>query len=313
MIIWLVAGILAFVAPAFPKETVDEGQGQAIVTILPKNNRIALGTISQKDLRIKVNGHESNITGWVPLRGSESDIEIVILIDGSARTSLGLQLGDIENFIRNLPEHVKVVVGYMNAGRAVMTGPLSMDHAQVADQLHLPGGSAGSSGSPYFCLSNLAKNWPSKDASARREVVMITNGIDNYYPRFDPLDPYVNAAINNSVRARMVIYSIYWRGKGRFPKSMRGFDGQSQLARLSKATGGISYWQGSREPVSFVPYFKDIALRIRNQYRLSFSSQLGGKPEVQNMSVKVIGPEVDISAPQRVFVGNSSEGSGGLS
>ena len=136
---------------------------------------------------------------------------------------------------------------------------------------------------------------------------MITNGIDNYYPRFDPLDPYVNAAINNSVRARMVIYSIYWRGKGRFPKSMRGFDGQSQLARLSKATGGISYWQGSREPVSFVPYFKDIALRIRNQYRLSFSSQLGGKPEVQNMSVKVIGPEVDISAPQRVFVGNSSE------
>jgi hypothetical protein len=308
MIMWLAVGILVLAVPAFPEATVNQGQGQAIVTILPRSNSQALGAISQKDLTVEISGHKPRITGWVPLRGSESDLEMVLLIDSSARTSLGTQLGDITNFIRTLPNQVKVAVGYMNAGRAILSGPLSTDHAEVADQLRLPGGSAGSSASPYFCLSNLAKNWPSKDASARREVVMITDGIDNYYPRFDMLDPYVNAAIQDAVRARLVVYSIYWRGQGRAQGSIsRGFDGQRQLERVSQATGGISYWQGAGVPVSFGPYFQNIALRIQNQYRLSFSSQSNGKPEVRRLSVKVIGPEVNVYAPQRVFIDNSRE------
>jgi hypothetical protein len=273
MIMWLAVGILVLAVPAFPEATVNQGQGQAIVTILPRSNSQALGAISQKDLTVEISGHKPRITGWVPLRGSESDLEMVLLIDSSARTSLGTQLGDITNFIRTLPNQVKVAVGYMNAGRAILSGPLSTDHA-----------------------------------SARREVVMITDGIDNYYPRFDMLDPYVNAAIQDAVRARLVVYSIYWRGQGRAQGSIsRGFDGQRQLERVSQATGGISYWQGAGVPVSFGPYFQNIALRIQNQYRLSFSSQSNGKPEVRRLSVKVIGPEVNVYAPQRVFIDNSRE------
>ncbi len=306
ILVWLAAGTLALAASAFPKPTADRGQGHAIVTVLSRQSGKAPEPIFQKDLKVKISGRESSVTGWVPLREPDSNLEMVILIDGSARANLGLQLGDIASFIRALPDQAKVAVGYMDAGRAVMEGPLSTDHAKAADQLRLPGGAVGSSGSPYFCLSDLAKKWPSKDASARREVVLITDGVDNYYPQFSTLDPYVDAAINDAVRARLVVFSIYWRNRGGENNS-KSFSGQSQLARLSEATGGISYWQGAGEPVSFRQYFDDIALRIQNQYRLSIQSQLYGKNEVQSLSVKAMDPDVSICAPGRVFVNNSSE------
>jgi hypothetical protein len=250
-----------------------------------------------------VNGKESSITNWVALSGPNSNLELVILIDVSARASLGLQLRDIASFIQSLPADVKVSVGYMDAGRAALAGPLSTNHAQVASGLRVPNGFPGSSGSPYFCLSDLAKHWPSTDLSARREVVLITDGVDNYSVRFDPEDPYVAAAITDSVRAGLVVYAIYWRDRGRMDDfNYASFDGQSLLAIVTQATGGTSYWEGRGNPVSFKPYFDDIAWRLQNQYRLSFHSPLKGKPEVESMALKIDGPAAEVYAPQRVFV-----------
>ena len=89
----------------------------------------------------------------------------------------------------------------MQNGQAVFTGGFTADHAQALRGLHLSGGTPGSSASPYFCLSDLAKHWPSKDRSARREVVMISDGVDPYYMEYDPDEPYLKAAIYDSVRA----------------------------------------------------------------------------------------------------------------
>ena len=303
MAICLAVGTLALIAPAFPKTAAGQGWGQAIVTVLPKKEMEAPVNITQQNLLVEVSGKESKITDWVPLRGPNSDLELVILIDSSARTSLGLQFRDITDFIRNLPASAKVSIAYMNAGKAVLAEPLSTDHAQVAGNLHVANGFPGSSGSPYFCLSDLAKHWPSTDLSARREVVMITDGVDNYSPRFDPTDPYFKATIKDSVRAGLVIYSIYWRNQGRFDNSNYAtFDGQSLLTILTEATGGVSYWEGRGNPVSFRPYFKDIAWRFQNQYRLSFHSPLKGKPEVERMVLKISGSTAEIRAPRRVFV-----------
>jgi hypothetical protein len=303
MAICMAAGTLALIAPAFSNTTIDQGQGQAIVTILPEKDGKAPVSIPQQDLRVKVNGKESSITNWVALSGPNSNLELVILIDVSARASLGLQLRDIASFIQSLPADVKVSVGYMDAGRAALAGPLSTNHAQVASGLRVPNGFPGSSGSPYFCLSDLAKHWPSTDLSARREVVLITDGVDNYSVRFDPEDPYVAAAITDSVRAGLVVYAIYWRDRGRMDDfNYASFDGQSLLAIVTQATGGTSYWEGRGNPVSFKPYFDDIAWRLQNQYRLSFHSPLKGKPEVESMALKIDGPAAEVYAPQRVFV-----------
>ncbi len=297
----MAAGTLLMAAPAFPGAAT--GEGQAIVTVLPKSNNEAPVNLTPQDLQVKLNGRDASVTNWVPLRGAHGALELVVLIDDGASSNIGSQLHEIADFLQGLPADAKVGVGYMRNGRAAMEGPLSTDHALVARGLHLPSGGPGSSGSPYFCLSDLAQHWPSADHAARHEVVLITDGVDNYSPRFDPNDPYVQAAISDSVRAGLVVYSIYWPSRGRGDNSFNTSNaGQSLLAQVTEATGGSSYWMGSGPPVSFRPYFEDIALCLQYQYRLSFASALQGKPEVQNMTLKVGGPAAKVYAPQQVFV-----------
>jgi hypothetical protein len=290
------AAPLAFAADNSPME----GQGRAVVTVL--QGQEIPGGIPQQALQLKIDGKQSNITGWTPL-GPQSKVELVVLIDDGARGSLGTQLNDIAKFIGSLPPNAKVAVAYMMNGRAAFTAQLSTDRAAVERQLHLPiAGMPGISASPYFCLSDLAKNWPSQDANARREVVMVTDGVDNYERRYDPEDPYVQAAINDAVRARLIVYSIYWTNAGRFDRSMYGADaGQNLLAQVAQATGGNSYWQGFGNPVSFQPYFEDINQRLENQYELDFMAPLGSKPQIENLKLKLSAP-AKVDAPQQVYV-----------
>ncbi len=44
---------------------------------------------------------------------------------------------------------------------------------------------------------------------------MVTDSVDNYDRQYDPEDPYVDSAINDSVRAGLIVYSIYWKDMGR--------------------------------------------------------------------------------------------------
>jgi hypothetical protein len=299
----LAAGPLMAAAPAFAAAE-NEGHGQAVITVLPVHDKEAApANLSQQDLVIKINGKDSTITNWMPLRGVNDRLELVVLIDSAARTSIGTQLGEIANFVKSLPPSGKVAVAYMQNGGAVFSGPLTTDHARAAKGLHITGGFSGVSASPYFSLSSLAQHWPSNDRAARRVVVMITDGVDYYNPRYDPDDPYVRAAITDSVRAGLVVYSIYWQNQGRFDRTQYATDaGQNLLLNVTQATGGSSYWQGYGNPVSFQPYFKDLDQRLANQYEIAFTAPLKGKPEVATMKVKANGISGKIDAPQQVLV-----------
>ena len=299
----MTAGALLLAAPAFSQSGKPMGQGRAVVTVLSKQHNEVPASISQQNVSIKVNGKPAIVTSWASLRGSDARLELVILIDSSARSSLGSQFNDIEHFVNGLPPNVKAGIAYMMNGRAVFTGPLSADHAAVLRALHLPGGSPGTNASPYFCLSDLAKNWPSTDRGARREVVMVTDGVDNYERRFDPEDPYVLAAIDDSVRADLVVYSIYWRNQGLADNTMYASNtGQSLLNEVADATGGKNLWEGIGNPVSFQPFFEELTRRLGNQYELGFSAPLEHKPAAENLKIKVDGLAVEVTAPQQVFV-----------
>jgi hypothetical protein len=287
------------------------GAGQAVVTVLP--NKDGQSTIpQQQQVTVKVNGKTSNVVGWQPLRGENSPVEIVVLIDGSARASLGSQMSDIQHFVQGLSANTSASIAYMENGRAALTGPLSTDHAEVLRGLHIPaGGAPGVSASPYFCLSDLAKHWPSTNPRARREVVMITDGVDYYDIRYDPEDPYLQAALEDSVRSHLVIYSIYWRNIGRLDNRRGPADaGQNLLTQLTEATGGTNYWQGYGNPVSLQPYFEDIQRRLNNQYEVSFMAPFKDKPQVETFKFKLDVPGTKVAAPQQVLV-MGSETAGG--
>jgi hypothetical protein len=298
----LAGGALLMATPGWAQEG---GQGRAIVTILPAHEGQAAPAVTLADVKIKVSGRAASVTGWTAQRGAESRLELVVLIDSSARTSLGSQLEDIAHFVREAPEQAKVAIGYMQNGQAALTGPLTADATEALRGLHLPSGSAGSNGSPYFCLSDLAKNWPSSDGAARREVVMITDGVDEYQTQFDPDDPYVQAAIADSVKAGLVVFPMYWSNRGGGGNSGNESNvGQNLLMEVSDATGGTSYWEGSGNPVSFEPFFQDLRRRLQNQYALRFAARLEGKPGVESLKVHV-GVAGKVSAPQQVYVGRA--------
>jgi hypothetical protein len=307
----LIAASMLAAAPLALAQNEGQGHGEAVVTVLPKQQNAPPSDISAQSVQVQVDGKQSHVSSWVPAGREHGTVELVLLIDGGARASLGREWSDITSFVRGLPPNVKFAVGYMENGRAVLPGPLTENHAQALQGLHLPMGEPGISASPYFCLSDLAKHWPSTDRSARREVIMITDGVDNYERRYNPDDPYVQTAMHDSARAHLVVYSIYWHSAGRFNSS--GYEtnaGQNLLLELTQSTGGNSYWLGFGNPVTLQPYFEDFSRRLNNQYELGFTAPLHGKPQVESIRVKVNAPDVKVTAPQQASVvpaGTSSE------
>lgn len=279
------------------QKVVAAGYGQAYITVLSKHGDTAPPVVTAQQLELRVNGQPASITGWKQAKGP---VEIVLLIDSGARTSLGSQMPELASFIRSLPAEDEVGIAYMQNGQAVFTVGLTSDKQAATAGLRLPSGTIGSSASPYFCLSNLAKHWPSIDSTARRVVVMLTNGVDNYELSYNPDDPYVQAAINDALRAHVVVNSIYWSGKGWFNSTGYAADtGQNLLLQVAAATGGQAYWQGTGDPVTFDPYFKDLRQRLSAQYALNFTAPLNGKPQAVTLRLKAKVEEAKIEAPQR--------------
>jgi hypothetical protein len=297
----LTAGTLMAVSPAIAQN--QQGQGRAVVTILPSQKNGNVGQIPTQDVKLKVNGKDSSVTSFTPLQGDNSPIELVLLLDSGARSSLGTQFSDIETFVKELPPNTKMTIGYMENGRTILSSPFSSNPADVLKGLHLSTGVPYENASPYFCLSDLAKNWPSHDRTARREVMMVTDGVDNYERRFDPEDPYVQAAIRDSVRAGLVVYSIYWKNVGFINSTWYETNqGQNLLLMLTDATGGKSYWEGMGNPVSLQPFFQDLRHRLDHQYALSFTAPSVGKAQVEPMKLNLNVHSAKVDAPRQVLV-----------
>ena len=283
----------------------ETSTGRAIVTVNTKGAEDAT-TVPKQTISLYENRKPQDVTGWVPLRGERSGLQLVVLLDDSSRGNLGLQLNDIRTFLNGLPPNAQVAIGYMRNGTPNLVQNFTSDHAQAAKSLRLPSGNAGINGSPYFCLSDLVKHWPGGDSNVRREVIMVTDGVDRYSgARFDPENPYVQAATSDAQKAGVVVYSIYFRGQGRLDRSFVATDGgQNYLTMVSGSTGGKVYLEGFGNPVSFAPFLSDIQRKLQNQYELSFVST--AKPGLQGIRVKTSQPNTSLEYPQRVPVGGAT-------
>lgn len=298
----LVLSLPACALPLFAQS--DTVTAQTVVTAVPKSGEAP--DLQRGNLKVWVDGKESEVTKWRALRDDRAGLEFVVLIDNSARSSFGLQMNDLAKFIQSLPPTALVGIAYMQNGRAVFAQNLTADHALAAKAIRLASGPPGSSASPYFCLSDLAKRWPSQDPKNRREVLMITDGVDRYSPRYDPNDPYMQAAIRDSQKAGLIVYSIFFRDTGHFDNSYYETNaGQNLLSQVAQATGGKLYWQGLSNPVSFQPFLADLSKRLDNQYELGFTARTKPNQQLVDLKVKTDVSRVSIDAPQRVPVGAS--------
>jgi len=242
------------------------------------------------------------VTEWIPAQGDRAALEVFILLDDGSSSTLGTQLGDIRKFINAQPPTTKIGVAYMRDGTAMIQQNLTDDHALAAKSLRLPIGQRGVNASPYFSLGDLVKKWPA--TSARREVLMVTDGIDRYYGLGDLEDPYLEETIDAADRAGILVSAIYNPDVGHFGHSYwQTYWGQIYLSEIADKTGGEAYYIGFNGPaVAFAPFLEDLSLRFTHQYLLTFLAKPEKKSGWQSVRLRTEVPNVDLVSAGRVYV-----------
>jgi hypothetical protein len=270
-----------------------------VVTVEPRHGS-NVPVINREDVMVYQGRDRAKVTDWLPLQGEHAGLQLFILIDDAANTSLGSQLADIRQFINAQPSTTAIGVAYMRNGIADVLQNLTNDHAQAAKGLRLPLGDPGASASPYFSVTDLIKRWP--EAPIRREILMISDGIDRFWGS-GPDDPYVDSTIQDAQRAGLIIFSIYMPGVGHFGHSFWRINwGQNYLSQTSDETGGESFYLGFGPPVSFAPYLDDLTRRLTRQYLLTFLAKPEKKAGFQQVKLRTEVPNAELVAADRVYV-----------
>ena len=236
------------------------------------------------------------------MTGDLANMQLFILLDDSTRSSsLGIHLAELKTFVQSLPATTEVGIGYMRNGTFGPVQPFTTDHQQAARALRLPVALPGGNANPYFALSDLAKRWPSKQTTARRTVLMLTDGVDPYWGTSTMDDPYLDTAVHDALKNGVMVYSIYLRGAGSYGRNswVTNF-GQSRLIETSEETGGHAYFEAFTDPVTIAPFLTDFQDRLQNQYRLTIDAT--HDKGVQPVKVRTELPGLKIEGPTRIYV-----------
>jgi hypothetical protein len=151
-------------------------------------------------------------------------------------------------------------------------------------------------------LSDAIKRWPQTGAE-RKEVIMISSGVEGLGGGWDPENPYVNAGIEDAQKAGVTVYSIYSPSAGHLGHSFwRNTWGQNFLSQLSDETGGESYMIGFGSPVSFEPFLQQILQQLQHQYLLTFQARPEQKSGLQPIKVNILEKDASVAAPDKVYV-----------
>lgn len=272
-----------------------------VVTLEPKRGK-SIPPVELQDVTVHENKEKRPVTGLTPLRGERGSMQLALLIDDSARGTFDTEINTLKEFINSLPQDTEIAVAYMRNGMAEFTQNFTRDHAAAANSIRVSFGPGGADVSPYDSLSDAIKHWPNTDVP-RKEVIMISSGIEGLGGGYAPDNPYVDKGISDAQKAGIVVYSIYSPSVGHSGHSLwRTTWGQNFLSQLSDETGGESYMIGFGSPVSFQPFLDQIRLQMQNQYLLTFEARPEKKSGLQAVSVTIAEKDASIAAPDKVFV-----------
>jgi hypothetical protein len=285
--------------PAFPQSAAGPGKSvRMVVTLEPRRGK-EIPLVEQQDVNVFEDQQKRPVTAFAPDEGS---LQILLLIDDSAGNSFNTEIPSLKQFVNSLPAQAEVAVGYMHNGLTQLGCKFTSDHNAAASAIRMPLGPGGADVDPYGSLAYAIKHWPEQHAE-RREVVMVSSGIEGLGGGFYPQNPYVLAGINDAQKAGLVVYAIWSPGVGHF-----GHDywlqlwGENFLGELSDATGGEMYWTTIGPPVSFDPYLQDILNHLQHQFLLSFAA-IPDRAGLQPVRVAISGKDASVAFPRAVYVG----------
>src|SRR5580704_6639252 len=272
-----------------------------VVTVQPRHGGDA-PALAADDVKVFQRKSQDPVTSWVPLQGDRAGLQLFILIDDSSRATLALQYSSLVEFIKDQPASTAIGVGYMRNGTVFTAQNLTTDHALAAKALRLPIGN-GAYASPYLSLGDLMKRWP--ESSDRREILMITSGIDPLGGGFrnDPYtNPYLQTAVDRAQQGGFIVYSIYEPGFAGGGRGFRTILSQTGLDVVSQRTGGEAYYLGFGSPVDITPYLRDVSERLKHQYGLTFMAKSTKKPTLEPVKVKTETPNTSLITAEQGYV-----------
>lgn len=268
-----------------------------VVSAQPKHGS-GTPVIYPEDVRVSHDGRRMKVTEWLPLQGEHAGLQLFLLIDDALDSSIGLQYGDLENFINAQPPTTEIALGYIQFGSVQVAQSMTRDRHALVKALRLPMGS-GTMSSPYNALTDLIQDWP--ESGTRRHIFMISSGVDALQP--GPTNIYLDNAIEQAQRSSVQIYSIYASRIGYAADALSVVTwGQNNLMQLADETGGDTYLQGLQMPLSFAPYLDEFAERLRHQYRLTFVAEQGKRGRLERIKLQTEVPHVELLAAERVYI-----------
>jgi len=292
------AVITAIAVATVPAGAQDAGVPVHLIVTVEGRRGAQPPAISRDDVLVFQGRDRVPVTGWTPSEGSNAALQLYLLIDDSLGTSLDTRLADLQSFVRKQPDSAEIGVAYMHNGTVQFAQKPTRDHDAAAKSIRIP--QTFSSGSPYESLVELIKQWPA--FSGRREVVMVTHGIEPYGAA-ETSNPFVAQAIAAAQRAAIPVFTIYAPAAGHWGHTWwRVTWGLTYLSQLADETGGEGYGDSGLVPVSFTAYFDDLNQRLRHKYELTFLAKPGSKAGMQHVRVTTEIPNVDLVAADQVFV-----------
>lgn len=253
--------------------------------------------VTKDDVELYLNKERTQVADW---KHAEK-LYLAVLIDDSLDNLIANQWGDLKAFLLAQPDTTYISVSYARNGAAMVVQDFTNDHELAAKALRLPLGSGGAFSSPYLTLLDLMKRLPS--SGDRFSILFFSSGIDYFRGDFwtRPID--LDSTISRAQKQNINIWTIYAPDAGH---RARGFflisRAQSYLSQLSDETGAESFYLGTGEPVTFKPYFDELALHLSNQYLLTFKANGGPKGRFQRVKVHTELPHVEFLAASQAFL-----------
>src|SRR5437764_15147904 len=147
----IIAGALLAVtalatSPVVAQQTSSTGVTvHMVVTVEPRHGS-NVPVINREDVMVYQGHDRAKVTDWLPLQGEHAGLQLFILIDDAANTSLGSQLEDIRQFINAQPATTAIGVAHMPNGPAHVLHNRTNGHAHAAKALGRPLGQAARAG-----------------------------------------------------------------------------------------------------------------------------------------------------------------------
>ena len=294
-----VAGLFACNLPARAQQNSSQPGTVPVRTLITVGTKKGAQPVelTPRDLLVQQDKMRLRVSSVVPARGDAGAMQLAIVIDDSATSSLNNQLPDIAKFIRSQPPHVKVGVFYARNGTVQVRQDFTANHEAAAKSLRIPLGHGAAYNSAYLSVMDLMKRWPA--TQDRREVVLFTDGVDRFRP--GPLSPDVESTYAMAQKQGIILNSIFVNVVGRASMMLLG-KGQNYLSQITNLSGGFLYTQGFRTPVDMTPFLNELDGMLRSQYWVTYEARAKNKPAMQEIKFSTELPGMKIYAPAQVLI-----------